>query len=65
MYTKNSPPGSGDVRMLRESEAVSYTAMGRTNFRRWAKEIGAVRHFGRSVRYDRAVIDAALDEIRD
>ena len=50
-----------EQRILREREATEYCGMGRTSFRQWAAKIGAVRKFGRSVRYDRKVIDEALD----
>lgn len=48
-------------RMLTRAEGAAYTGMGLTNFTRWARKIGAERHFGSSVRFDRVVIDAALD----
>ena len=50
-------------RLLTEQEAAGYVSMGRTSFRAWAKEIGACKHFGRSVRYDRDIIDHALNEM--
>lgn len=53
------------VRMLRENEALLYTGMGRTSFRAWAKQIGAAKHFGKSLRYDRTIIDAELDKVKE
>jgi len=51
-------------RMLRESDAMQYTGMGRTSFRKWARDIGAVRKFGeKAVRYDKNVIDAEFDRM--
>lgn len=50
-----------EKRLMTEPEAVHYTSMGRSNFRAWAREIGAVCHFGKSVRYDRQVIDREID----
>lgn len=50
-------------RMLKEPEAASYSGMGRTAFRKWAKEIGARRTFGSSVMYDKQVIDRVFDEM--
>ena len=47
--------------MMIELEAAAYVGMGRTYFREWAKGIGARRKFGRSVRYDKKIIDSALD----
>ena len=55
--------GIDGKRMLTEVEAFTYAGMGRTAFRAWAREIGAVRHFGRSVRYDLRVIEKALDDL--
>ena len=52
-------------RMMIERDAAEYVGMGRTSFRAWAKEIGAKRNFGKSVRYDRKVIDSALDAMTD
>lgn len=51
-----------DKRLLTEKEALRYVSMGRTNGRDWLREIGAVRRFGRSVRYDVKTIDKHLDQ---
>lgn len=51
-------------RLLCEKEALRYISMGRTNGRDWLRKIGAVRHFGRSVRYDLRTIDKHLDEMQ-
>ena len=48
-------------RGLTADEGAAYTGLGTTNFKKWADEIGAVRRFGRSVRYDRVIIDKILD----
>ena len=50
-----------ETRMLHADQAQRYTGMGRTAFRKWADEIGATRKFGGSVRFDKVVIDKALD----
>ena len=50
-----------EKRMLTESEGFMYCGQGRTAFRKWAAEIGARRKFGKAVRYDKRVLDAALD----
>ena len=50
-----------ETRLLTEREALAYIRMGRTRGRVWLQEIGSLRHFGRMVRYDRAVIDRHLD----
>lgn len=54
-----------EKRLLMEMEGATYSGMGRSYFREWAKQIGARRKFGRAVRYDKAVIDKALDEMTD
>lgn len=50
-------------RLLTEKEAMAYTRMGRTAFRKWADLIGAKRKIGRSLRFDREVIDRAIDDM--
>ena len=50
-----------ETRLLHADQAQRYTGMGRTAFRKWAYEIGATRKFGGSVRFDKVVIDKALD----
>ena len=50
-------------RMLDAREGAEYCSMGLHSFRQWAETIGAVRRFGRLVRFDRRVIDNALDEM--
>ncbi|MGI6117821.1 MAG: DUF6462 family protein [Bilifractor sp.] len=50
-----------DRRLLTIKEAAAYCGIGYTNARKWFREIGAVRRFGRSVLIDRIVIDRALD----
>lgn len=50
------------ARLMGEVEASRYVGMGKTYFRQWAEEIGARRVLSpRMIRYDRTVIDAALD----
>lgn len=50
-----------NTRMLDAVQGATYCGMGRTTFRKWAEQIGAVRKFGQLVRFDKKVIDAALD----
>lgn len=52
-----------DIRLLTPDQAQEYTGMGRTAFRKWADSIGATRKFGSSVRFDKTVIDRALDQM--
>ncbi len=54
-----------EKRMLNIYEGASYAGMGVNTFRQWCESIGAVRRFGRSVRFDRLVIDRALDNMGD
>lgn len=49
------------VRMIDVRQGAEYCGMGRDTFRKWAEQIGAVRRFGQLVRFDKKVIDAALD----
>ena len=50
-------------RMLTTQQACAYTGRGQNTARKWLDEIGATRHFGKSVRFDRVVIDKALDSL--
>ena len=48
-------------RGLTAHQGAAYKGLGTPTFKKWADEIGAVRRFGRSVRYDRVIIDKILD----
>ena len=52
-----------DARLLTLQQACVYTGMGQNNFRKWADTIGATRKFGAAVRFDKVVIDKALDAL--
>ena len=52
-----------DARMLTSEQAQVYTGMGRTICRKWCDEIGATRKFGAMVRFDKIVIDKAMDKL--
>lgn len=52
-------------RLLSEMEGMAYVGLQRNKFRSWAAEIGAVRHIGRRVLYDRVTIDRACDAMAD
>lgn len=54
---------STETRLLTIDEACGYIGRGRNSSRAWLDEIGATRKFGKSVRFDRRVIDAALDSM--
>ena len=58
---KSSKGELSSVRMLTVEQGQLYTSMGRNTFREYCNKIGATRHFGRSVRYDKTIIDSALD----
>ncbi len=47
--------------MMSMFQGATYCGMGRTTFRKWAEEIGAIRKFGSLIRADKKVIDEALD----
>lgn len=50
-------------RLMNLEEFLKYTSMGRVRGKAWAKEIGAMKHIGRRVVFDRVVIDRVLDEM--
>ena len=52
-----------EKRLLTEAEAMCFVGLRRTKLRQWAKDVGAVRHIGRRVLYDRVVLDRAVDEL--
>lgn len=51
-----------DARWLDQQQGCIYTGLGRSTFRKWAKECGAEIKIGRIVRYDKEIIDAAMDK---
>lgn len=62
MYKRKNYDKETEPRMLTIDQACAYTGRGRTSCREWCNEIGATRHYGaKMVRYDKSVIDAALD----
>lgn len=62
MYAGNR---DDNARLMTAEQAQGYTGMGKTVFRQWADKIGATRKMSAHlVRYDRKVIDAALDAMR-
>ena len=62
MYKPERGPVS-EARMLTIDQACQYTGMGRTSCKTWCKSIGAFRKFGSMARYDKTVIDKALDAL--
>ncbi len=59
----NTQPRTGrfEGRLFDLSTAAAYISLGETRAREWLTKIGAKRKFGAAVRYDRNVIDRALD----
>ena len=53
----------GNQRGLTVSEGCAYTGLGISSFKRFADLAGARMRFGRSVRYDRVKLDAAMDRL--
>ena len=53
----------GGKRMLKVCEAMAYTSMGKTNLVKWSNQIGAIKRIGRSVFFDRKIIDEAIDAL--
>ena len=51
------------IRLLTTEQACRYVGMGKTSLREWGKTIGASVKFGRSLRFDRKVIDDYLDSL--
>lgn len=49
------------ARLLTIDQASKYTGMGKSKCREWCEEIGAFRKIGTLARFDKVVIDAALD----
>lgn len=54
-----------ETRMLTADQGERYSGMGKNNFRKWADSIGATRKFGKSIRFDKTVIDKALDAMAE
>lgn len=50
-------------RLMNLEEFLKYTSMGCVRGKAWAKDIGAIKHIGRRVVFDRVVIDRVLDEM--
>ena len=53
------------TRMMTTEQACAYVGMGRTNLREWGNKIGAARKFGKSLRFDKKIIDEYLDNLKE
>ena len=62
MYKKKQI-NTQNVRLMSVEEAATYMGLGRTAFREYAVKIGADRHIGRRVLYDKHVLDKAIDDM--
>ena len=61
MKKRNKGP-INDTRWIDLEQGCTYTGLGKTTFRTWAKQIGAEIKIGRIARYDKQIIDKAMDE---
>lgn len=52
-------------RLMTMKELRAYTGMGRTRACQWGKAIGACRHFGSRILFDRLIVDAAIDRMTE
>ena len=50
-----------DTRWFDLEQGCTYTGLGKTTFRAWAKQIGAEIKLGRIARFDKQIIDQAMD----
>lgn len=64
---KRAIPGENtmfsDVKLLDVKQLCMYLSLGKASAEAFAKACGAKRKIGKNARYDKAVIDAALDEM--
>lgn len=63
MRERNKNPDLRQTRLLNLDQLCLYIGMGKNNARKFAADAEAVRKFGKSVRYDRKMIDHYLDEL--
>ena len=61
MNKRNKGP-IAETRWFDLEQGCTYTGLGKTSFRAWAKQIGSEIKIGRIVRYDKQIIDKAMDE---
>lgn len=59
---KRNKGAINDTRWIDLEQGCTYTGLGKTTFRTWAKQIGAEIKIGRIARYDKQIIDKAMDE---
>lgn len=61
MNKRNKGPIT-ETRWFDLEQACTYTGLGKSTFRTWAKQIGAEIKIGRIARFDKLIIDKAMDE---
>lgn len=52
-------------RLFNKAEMLAYIGLGRTAGRAWCVKIGAIRRIGGRTLFDKRVIDAAIDELKE
>lgn len=50
-------------RLLNSEELCSYVGLGKNTARRYADQVGATKHLGKRVVFDRVVLDKAIDQL--
>ena len=50
-------------RLLSWEEAQEYCGLGRSSVRKYAEGIGAIKHYGRRVLFDRVIIDKNMEDL--
>ena len=63
MNERQKERASGFGRLLDLDQLKEYTNLGRDNAKVFARKAGSVVKIGRSVRYDREIIDKAIDKM--
>lgn len=62
MKKQNVDGNISEKRMLNIKEVCIYTGIGQAMARQYMEEIGATKHFGRRVLFDKNIIDTALNK---
>jgi len=65
MHERNKSADIEQTRLFDIGQLCLYIGMGKNNARKLAEDANAVRRFGKSVRYDRRVIDDYLDTLKN
>jgi len=60
MRKQNVIGSISEKRLLNIKEVCAYIGVGQTQARQYMEEIGATRHFGRRVLFDKHIIDSAI-----